>query len=48
MSDLFSLSFGLQTEINIAQMEQLQRHSIAMEGQNSIEQFDMEMLAHAM
>lgn len=29
-------------------MEQLQRYSIAMEGQNSIEQFDMEMLAHAM
>lgn len=44
----FVLFLVLQTEAHIAEMEQFQRHSIALEGQNSIEQFDMEMLAHAM
>lgn len=29
-------------------MEQFQRNTVKMEGQNSIEQFDMALLAHAM
>ena len=41
-SDLF------QTEADVAQVESLQRHSAAMERQDSAEQRHLAMLAHAM
>lgn len=37
-----------QTEIDIAQVESVQRYQAEMEGQDQTEQRDMEMLAHAM
>lgn len=37
-----------QTEIDIAQVESVQRHQAEMEGQDQAEQRDLEVLAHAM
>lgn len=37
-----------QTEIDIAQVESIQRHQAEMEGQDQTEQRDLEVLAHAM
>lgn len=45
---LTSLFFKLQTKADIAQMEPVQGHPAAVEGENPAQQRHMEMLAHAM
>lgn len=44
---LIMFSFSLQTKINITEMESVQRHSAEVEGEDSIEQRNLAMLAHA-
>lgn len=43
----FCFIFFRQTKVNVTKMESIQRHSTAMEGEDSFEQCYLAMLAHA-
>lgn len=47
LMSLISVLLCFQTKINIAEMESFQRHSAEVEGENSIEQRDLAVLAYA-